>query len=457
MHFVKEYISKYNNTKENIKLRINDIERDLDLLCGIKGVKDIEELEYFYENIFSKKYVIIELNIKFIIDYLDEIQKFCYEDINKVIPHLKSLEELPKQEAFKKAKNIDWLIETIKSEEQLTRNEKRNLLDISEFNKKIRYFVHSTLAFTENPLPIVAKTKLLENNKEKKFIYSPENLYDDICYCLAECLRIRRAVEQFYILTNVDYGDWNSINTDVEDLVNYLSIYKHRFLGYYYGEKNYHIDVAIDNRVNEKLILYIPIVKVKEVIDVLMHNAAEELILKELEALKIFDKKINCVLENDENFIILKIIDNGRGVKNDEVNTPFFSSKNTIKNNGIGLDIANKNTTILKGKIESVNNEDEGATFIFTFPIRNEIEQDGFKKKIIILILGENSKFTDIVKDLNKRFEDTKIIRTPTISTLIETLSKNELEFINIIVKEKNKYKSNNFLYNEFKGELIEV
>ncbi len=73
------------------------------------------------------------------------------------------------------------------------------------------------------------------------------------------------------------------------------------------------------------------------------------------------------------------------------------------------------------------------------------------------MILGENSKFTDIVKDLNKRFEDTKIIRTPTISTLIETLSKSELEFINIIVKEKNKYKSNNFLYNEFKGELIEV
>jgi signal transduction histidine kinase len=369
MHFAKEYISKYNLAKENIKDRITHIELELDTLLLVKKIDKIDDIKKYYDLEFSKRFNYIEINIKFIIDSLEELQTFCHEDVRKIIPLIKSLNEYEEDEAFQKAKDIDWLIDIIDKEVEISAIDKKNLLDISEFNKKVRYFIHSTIAFVQNPLPVVAQSKLERMQNKNEMTYSSNELYEDICYCLSECYRIRRAIEQFHILSNVDYGHWESYKTTLEELKKYFEVYKYRFEGFFYNNELHKIYLEINNKVELNTELELPIIKVKEVIDILLHNAAEELLEKELESKVNYEKKIVCTIEKEQEELIISIKDNGRGIEKGEIERAFVSTKSNIKNYGIGLDVANKNARILEGKITNFNNE-IGATFLFKFPIR---------------------------------------------------------------------------------------
>jgi signal transduction histidine kinase len=344
------------------------------------------------------------------------------------------LRKFEQNEAFNKAKNVDWLIEHIKEDCDLSSNERARLLEISQFNKRIRYFIHSTLAFVENPLPFGIERRIKKTLKEEFISSDWESIISkDLSYHLSEVYRIRKAVEQFYILSDADYGDWHSSEISVEELIGYLNIYKQRFDTFYFNNQYYHIRVAIINNASLDCKLILPTVKLKEVLDVLLHNAAEELVEKFKK--ESFTTKIECILDANENNFSISISDNGRGILGDtNLKTPFFTTKNNFKNSGIGLDIANKIARIFKGTLINSNNEYGGATFKFTFPKQIEVKQDGFRHKINILLLDHSKGVEAKLKELMQEHVDVQVIRAESKGIIEEFSNEKIISCIDIVL-----------------------
>lgn len=125
----------------------------------VKNIKTIDECNEFIlinKSIFEA----IDKDITKIIENLNLLQNFCYEDIKNILPFIPEFKSLDEHEAFLKAKNIDYLIECIKNDREPNIYEKVNLLEIAEFNKKVRYFIHTTMAIVENPSAFIIQKKL---------------------------------------------------------------------------------------------------------------------------------------------------------------------------------------------------------------------------------------------------------------------------------------------------------
>lgn len=459
MHFFKEYVQNYNEKKEHINSILNNIESSLDVLLKVKNIKTIDECNEFIlinKSIFEA----IDKDIAKIIENLNLLQNFCYEDIKNILPFIPEFKSLDEHEAFLKAKNIDYLIECIKNDREPNIYEKVNLLEIAEFNKKVRYFIHTTMAIVENPSAFIIQKKLEKNIKENQFIHEPMNLFMEVNSLMSEVYRIRRLLDQYHVLSNSSYGNWDSHSIEVKEIIDYLKIYKYRFEGFYFNENIYFIDLNIDDStIQQDLKLNIPLDKVKEIIDVLLHNAADELVSKEL-VLGKFDKKINCIINECDNNIIISIEDNGRGFEDSNLLKPFSTTKNgRFHNQGIGLDIASTNCMILSGKLEIENKENSGALFRLIFPRDIKANTEIFKLKINIAVFGKSmntSKKLDELKEIHK--DNYRIVQINSIEDFNVFLKNASLKAIDIIIIDNNEKELNESVKKYFyKGQIIVV
>ena len=459
MHFFKEYVQNYNEKKEHINSILNNIESSLDVLLKVKNIKTIDECNEFIlinKSIFEA----IDKDITKIIENLNLLQNFCYEDIKNILPFIPEFKSLDEHEAFLKAKNIDYLIECIKNDREPNIYEKVNLLEIAEFNKKVRYFIHTTMAIVENPSAFIIQKKLEKNIKENQFIHEPMNLFMEVNSLMSEVYRIRRLLDQYHVLSNSSYGNWDSHSIEVKEIIDYLKIYKYRFEGFYFNENIYFIDLNIDDStIQQDLKLNIPLDKVKEIIDVLLHNAADELVSKEL-ILGKFDKKINCIINECDNNIIISIEDNGRGFEDSNLLKPFSTTKNgRFHNQGIGLDIASTNCMILSGKLEIENKENSGALFRLIFPRDIKANTEIFKLKINIAVFGKSmntSKKLDELKEIHK--DNYRIVQINSIEDFNVFLKNASLKAIDIIIIDNNEKELNESMKKYFyKGQIIVV
>lgn len=459
MHFFKEYVQNYNEKKEHINSILNNIESSLDVLLKVKNIKTIDECNEFIlinKSIFEA----IDKDITKIIENLNLLQNFCYEDIKNILPFIPEFKSLDEHEAFLKAKNIDYLIECIKNDREPNIYEKVNLLEIAEFNKKVRYFIHTTMAIVENPSAFIIQKKLEKNINENQFIHEPMNLFMEVNSLMSEVYRIRRLLDQYHVLSNSSYGNWDSHSIEVKEIIDYLKIYKYRFEGFYFNENIYFIDLNIDDStIQHDLKLNIPLDKVKEIIDVLLHNAADELVSKEL-VLGKFDKKINCIINECDNNIIISIEDNGRGFEDSNLLKPFSTTKNgRFHNQGIGLDIASTNCMILSGKLEIENKENSGALFRLIFPRDIKANTEIFKLKINIAVFGKSmntSKKLDELKEIHK--DNYRIVQINSIEDFNVFLKNASLKAIDIIIIDNNEKELNESMKKYFyKGQIIVV
>lgn len=459
MHFFKEYVQNYNEKKEHINSILNNIESSLDVLLKVKNIKTIDECNEFIlinKSIFEA----IDKDIAKIIENLNLLQNFCYEDIKNILPFIPEFKSLDEHEAFLKAKNIDYLIECIKNDREPNIYEKVNLLEIAEFNKKVRYFIHTTMAIVENPSAFIIQKKLEKNINENQFIHEPMNLFMEVNSLMSEVYRIRRLLDQYHVLSNSSYGNWDSHSIEVKEIIDYLKIYKYRFEGFYFNENIYFIDLNIDDStIQQDLKLNIPLDKVKEIIDVLLHNAADELVSKEL-ILGKFDKKINCIINECDNNIIISIEDNGRGFEDSNLLKPFSTTKNgRFHNQGIGLDIASTNCMILSGKLEIENKENSGALFRLIFPRDIKANTEIFKLKINIAVFGKSmntSKKLDELKEIHK--DNYRIVQINSIEDFNVFLKNASLKAIDIIIIDNNEKELNESMKKYFyKGQIIVV
>ncbi len=455
MHFSKEYILKYNTAKEIIKSHLSSIEIELDRLEGVKGLNTIEECREFISNVIVEPFDSISEHIEKISFELNLLQMFCHEDVKNIIPSIIALEDMEEDEAFSKAKDIDWLIGIIGRDDRLDKSERYRLLDISEFNKKVRYFIHSTLAIVQNPLPITVLNKIKNNIKKGSMISTADVLSKDVNYCMSEVYRIKKSIEQFHILSNSDYGNWASEKISCEELKHYFEVYKHRFENYFFKEKIYNIKVNIFNELGTKN-LSIPLDKIKEVIDVFLHNAAEELVDKEGDEGE-FEKTIICTIKDINNKCCIEVQDNGRGIEADSIDKAFYSTKANSKNYGIGLDIAKKNSIIVKGELLMINDENSGAIFRLIFPYEIRVDQTGFGHKLNVVTIGQGGKKINAeLEKITKEHISPRVIRASDDSAVKGLIKDKILDAVDVIVIEKDNSIINEWLKkSNFKGKLI--
>jgi len=83
---------------------------------------------------------------------------------------------------------------------------------------------------------------------------------------------------------------------------------------------------------------------------------------------------IHFIFSSDENFVILKIKDNGPGIEEkiiEKLFTPFFTTKSPEKGTGLGLSICKKIVEEHKGEITVSSILGEGTTFQLKIPLYN--------------------------------------------------------------------------------------
>ena len=107
-------------------------------------------------------------------------------------------------------------------------------------------------------------------------------------------------------------------------------------------------------------------VRIEEIIVNLSMNA-----MQSLESLKKDDKEIILRTFTMDRNIVLEVVDNGQGVKEedrDRIFEPFFTTRDQFGGTGLGLSIVDSIVRSLNGQISVANNHKGGATFKIIFP-----------------------------------------------------------------------------------------
>jgi len=87
-------------------------------------------------------------------------------------------------------------------------------------------------------------------------------------------------------------------------------------------------------------------------------------------------KNITIILEEEKENIVISVLDEGDGIKEEDINnifTKYYTSAKKYSNIGVGLGlyIANKIILAHNGKIIAKNNKDKGACFSIVLPYKN--------------------------------------------------------------------------------------
>lgn len=86
----------------------------------------------------------------------------------------------------------------------------------------------------------------------------------------------------------------------------------------------------------------------------------------------------------DQNWVVIKIADNGSGIPvaiQDRIFDPFFTTKEPGKGTGLGLAISYQIITQHQGKIEVISVPGKGAEFVITLPVHSSSRTSNFHLK----------------------------------------------------------------------------
>lgn len=226
----------------------------------------------------------------------------------------------------------------IKMEEEIKRKEK--LAAIGQLSASIAHELRNPLAsikssfemLKEGSLPAETKNRLME-------------------IAINEMERLNRIVTDFLSYSNPKPAEFVRFN--LSTIVNEL-IDMHKTIQEYII--TFHKDVQED----------INIIADEQKIRQLLWN----LLLNAIEAVSEKEGHIYVSLKGADHSVIIRIKDNGTGIKKEEIDKifyPFYSTKD--KGTGLGLAIAYRIVEEHKGKIEVVSEEGQGTEFIITIPV----------------------------------------------------------------------------------------
>ncbi len=140
---------------------------------------------------------------------------------------------------------------------------------------------------------------------------------------------------------------------------------------------NIDIDLQLDDRLPE---INADQTLLEQVIINLINNARDALDEKALRLTgkerDSYQKSIAIRTFKKDKFVVIEVTDNGAGIAPDiagQVFEPFFTTKAAPKGTGLGLSISYNLVKTLFGEIEIKSAPDQGAAFVLTFPVHQEI------------------------------------------------------------------------------------
>lgn len=234
----------------------------------------------------------------------------------------------------------DWVIKPLKN----------------AYDKQV-YFVQDASHEMRTPLAIIkGKLELLTKNLG----YKLDDNFEHISKIMTEIRSLEKLNKDLLILSKEDID--SSVNIKEYNLNNFIN-----------DISDFYIDLAeIQDKEfnvvtpNDDILVIWDYEKIKRCIVILLENAFKY--TKE-------DGKIDLVFENNNKYIIIKVKDNGIGIKEEDQNRifdRFFRSNdvraNDISGSGIGLSLLKSISKNLGIKIDLNSKYKEGSEFILTIP-----------------------------------------------------------------------------------------
>lgn len=244
----------------------------------------------------------------------------------------------------------------------LSLNNLESFNSLLEQNIKLREVEFKRLNFINNithelksPLTsIIGFTKIVQ--EDKKDLKNKEIS----TYILNACNRLQSIIEDLLQISSLESPNW-IVNYEISDI---SEIVKESIKEFSTLSANHKIKLDVDkklkSRTDPKLL--------RHIIDNLLSNAIKY---------SPGGCEINVCVDTSDSNAIIKVVDEGIGIIEDEKNKifeRFYRSKEKsvqdLPGTGLGLSICKEIAELLNGKILVENNPDKGCSFLFTFPIK---------------------------------------------------------------------------------------
>lgn len=361
MHSAHQYINKYKETTKDIKKIIYEIEILLDQIYLIISVSSVNELIKFYHEIYKDIENNVDAFANEIEQQLNDLQNFCYSDIKDIIPNLEGTKYLNEEEAFKLAKNINWLTEQV-LDENLEYELKNRIENIISFNKRVRNLIHDSKGSLDG-ITLQTSSHMIEENIEKQeFEFSIEQIIKELTFNFKATNRLKELLHEYYIAGENEHINKEIFNFSHREVIKYIERFKNRCTHINIGT-NQSQELLIENKVEKGRVYMFMIYDLYELIDNVIYLSMEN---------------------NTSNFLNCKIYENG----NDKCTIEFL-----IKSNS---ELPTKNVKRIKNLADKFqcffecHSQVEYKKLILTFPV--EIKQNKKKKNIVAVMLEEESK-----------------------------------------------------------------
>ena len=196
---------------------------------------------------------------------------------------------------------------------------------------------------------IVGISEILKNDPEA--LKTNKNFSNHL---LSNSLRLKTLIENYLDLSRVEMNKNLAINQNI----NFHNFLKNFINEYFFNNEKKKIQVK--SNINTKSIL----TGNKWELDLLLNNILDN-------SFKYSADKVSIHINEDNNFIIIKIADNGMGVSKfdlEKIKERFYRGKGSenIQGTGLGLSIVNEIINNHKGKFEINSDENKGTSVSFT-------------------------------------------------------------------------------------------
>lgn len=326
-----------------------------------KNLENMSNLLYELRNYFNSE---VQIFVQKIME--ENTKKDFYEIM--VLPSTTKKLSLSDDELILKelVSNINLL--KIFIENTNIQNKKRRL-KFTKLVEDVRHFFHQTVNII-TMLSLKLLNKVIVKEQEKQQVLKDNDFFIELYESVI--IRITKFEKQLQELKLISLNKEDiTINLKLVtamDIIKYFKLIDNK-KEFIYKNKLNEIYVIFDVE-NYDLIFKIDYEKILEAIETLLQNAYEELSEKQLELDYTYEKLVKISITNDDNFIYISVIDNGRGISEEnrqKIFEKYFTTGKT-EGSGIGLAAVSRIMELLKGEVELKTKLGEGSEFILKIP-----------------------------------------------------------------------------------------
>lgn len=242
-------------------------------------------------------------------------------------------------------------------------------IDTIEKVKEIRVLIHQVLNITLVMKPSVLIRTIKKEISNDKILKDNSFFQDKINLYIEQSHRLR---DEISYIKSSSLKDIEINLIPIYEILTHFEIYQDRLAVFEYIDNKYLVELIIKQKLNCNDEILVNKYKLLEIFEVIIYNAAEELCSKEIDLKIIEDKIVNVEIYIENNNIVFRIKDGGRGIPDTKrIFDINFSTKKDRGGSGLGLTEAKRLAGQMNIQIAVNTKEGKGSTFYVLIPIEN--------------------------------------------------------------------------------------